>query len=254
VKGGHVEADGFQIQYLEAGAGEPLVVLHGSAGLRISRSHELLAERHRVVLFEMPGFGQSPPNERTRTLPELAATMAATAAALGIESFNLMGNSFGAVVALWLALGAPERVKALILVAPAAIRQRRFSPQEIQGLLYVHPENRPPGPPADQPTVAKQQALVDRLLGEMRDPQLEARMPELQMPVLVAMGTEDHVTPPELGRLYVELLPNSYLVFVYDAAHAVDGDRPEAFAALAMDFLERKEQFLTSAKPGLLHP
>ena len=118
----YVEADGFRIRFKEAGQGEPLVCLHGAGGMKTYRSHELLAERHRVILFEVPGFGESPVNERSQSMQELARTMAQAVTNLGIERFNLMGNSFGGKLALWLAVQFPERVQALALVAPAAIR------------------------------------------------------------------------------------------------------------------------------------
>ncbi|HKM71133.1 MAG TPA: alpha/beta fold hydrolase, partial [Stellaceae bacterium] len=102
-KEGHVEADGFRIRYMEAGHGVPLVHLHGAGGLRLTPGHDLLSRQFRVIAFEMPGFGQSPENTRTRNMPELAATMAKAAAKLGIDSFNLMGTSFGGKTALWLA-------------------------------------------------------------------------------------------------------------------------------------------------------
>src|SRR5436189_6425908 len=92
---GHVETDGFRIRYLEAGYGEPLVFLHGAGGPRPSRAHELLAEEYRVIVFEMPGFGQSPGNERSASVAELARTMAEAIAKLGIDHFNLSGASFG---------------------------------------------------------------------------------------------------------------------------------------------------------------
>src|SRR5579862_3887658 len=104
----HVEADGFRIRYMEAGAdgrgdGPPLVHLHGAGGLRLSPAHEILARRHRVIAFEMPGFGASAENTRTQTMAELATTMARAVGALGFDRFNLWGTSFGAKAALWLA-------------------------------------------------------------------------------------------------------------------------------------------------------
>ena len=79
---GFIEADGFRIRYAEAGEGVPLVHLHGAGGLRLTPAHDLLARHFRVIAFEMPGFGHSPENTRTRTLPELALTMARAADAL----------------------------------------------------------------------------------------------------------------------------------------------------------------------------
>src|SRR6266478_5844003 len=89
---GHVEADGFRIRYMEAGDGVPLVHLHGAGGLRLTPGHDLLSRHFRVIALEMPGFGQSPENSRTRNMPELASTIGRAVGNLGIDSFNLMGT------------------------------------------------------------------------------------------------------------------------------------------------------------------
>jgi pimeloyl-ACP methyl ester carboxylesterase len=253
---GHVEADGFRVRYCEAGEGDALVVLHGAGGVRLSRAHELLAERWRVIALQVPGFGDSAPNDRSGSMAELAGSVGEAVAALGIERFSLMGNSFGGKLALWLAALAPERVQALVLIAPAAIRvegARRPTPETWAELMYAHPERQPPIQPADPAVTAKQAALVGRLIGPARDPELEGRLWDLDRPVLVLLGTRDLVIPPEVGRVYRELLPNCHLVLVYDAAHAVDADRPEAVAAVTADFLERHEGFLVTRAGGLLY-
>src|SRR5262245_15666835 len=231
---GYVEADGFRIRYLEAGQGAALVHLHGAGGLRLTPAHDLLARGFRVVAFEMPGFGQSPENARTRTMPELASTMAQAATGLGLHTFNLMGTSFGAKTALWLTLREPERVLALVLEAPAAIRPESAqppsgSPEEMARRLYAHPERLDPLPIPDPAIWAKTLPLVTRLRGPNRDRELEHRLSSSTTPMLVVFGTMDAVVPPEMGRIYKELVPNSHLVFVYDAGHAISTERPEAF-------------------------
>jgi pimeloyl-ACP methyl ester carboxylesterase len=257
---GYVEADGFRIRYQEAGQGEPLVSLHGAGGLRLSRAHVLLAAQYRVVVFEAPGFGHSPVNNRSQSMPELAHTMAQAMTNLGLPQVNLMGNSFGGTLALWLTVQHPEQIQALILVAPAAIRPegevlpQTLSPEERLARLYAHPERQVPTPPLEPAILAKQQSLVRRLIGPARDPALESHMPGLHSPVLVLFGTMDRMIPPEMGRLYCEKLPNCHLILVYDAGHAVDADRPEAFASVVGDFLEHHEAFLVNRQSGLIHP
>jgi pimeloyl-ACP methyl ester carboxylesterase len=226
---GHVEADGFRIRYLEAGRGTPLVHLHGADGLRLTPAHDLLARRFRVIAFEMPGFGPSPGADRITSMPALAATMAEATTRLGLDTFDLMGTSFGGKTALWLALQAPERVRALVLEAPAAIRPDGFAP--------------PLGSP-----------LALRLRGPDRDTELERRLPELVTPTLALFGTADAVIPAGLGRVYKELMPNCHLVFVYAAGHAIAADRPEAFVEVVADFLERHEGFVVSRAQTVIHP
>ena len=256
---GFVEADGFRIRCMEAGQGMPLVHLHGAGGLRLTRGHDLLARRHRVIALEMPGFGTSPENTRTQSMVQLAATMAAAVAALGIDTFNLMGTSFGGKVALWLALQQTQRVQALILEAPAAIRPAGTqppsgTPEEMARRLYAHPERLGPLPAVDPAVQAQTRALVGRLRGPDRDPDLEARMHGLTTPTLVLFGTLDSVIPPDMGRFYKQLMPNCHLVFVYDAGHGISTDRPEAFTEVTADFLERHEAFVISRTETVIHP
>jgi pimeloyl-ACP methyl ester carboxylesterase len=256
---GFVETDGFRIRYMQAGQGAPLVHLHGAGGLRMTCAHDLLSKRYQVIVFEMPGFGESAENTRTQTLGELAATMGSAVSALGIDRFNLMATSFGGRVALLLALQQPDRVQALILEAPAAIRpagQRPPSgtPEEIAQLIFAHPERLGPLPVVDPAVQEKQRALTGRLRGPDRDAELEARIKGLATPTLVVFGTLDRVIPPDLGRIYKTLLPNCHLVFVYDAGHEISTDRPEAFAEVAGDFLERHEAFVISRTETVIHP
>jgi pimeloyl-ACP methyl ester carboxylesterase len=256
-----VEVDGFRIRYLEAGSGDPLVCFHASGGPRLSHGHELLAEHRRVILFETPGWGKSALNERSETVAHLARTMAAAVAALGIERYSLWGTSFGGRLACWLAVQYPERLDALVLVAPAAILPVNHA-SRVAGvpladrarLYFAHPERQPQGPPLDPEVIARQEAMLGRLRGPNRDPDLEAGLASLNVPTLVLFGTEDRLIPGEMGRIYREIMPNCHLIYVYDAGHHIDADRPEAFAGLVGDFLERHEQFVVSRASSLINP
>ncbi len=256
---GHVEADGFRIRYMEAGQGIPLVHLHGAGGLHLTPAHELLSRRFRVLAFEMPGFGESPQNVRTQTMPELASTMARAIEGLGVDRVNLMGTSFGAKTALWLAVQAPERVLALVLESPAAIRPETAalpsgSPEEVARRLFAHPERIDPLPVSDPAIWAKTRRMVARLRGPDRDTDLESRLPSVRTQTLVVFGTMDAIIPPEMGRVYKELMPNCHLVFVYDAGHAIAAERPEAFEEVVADFLDRHEAFVISRTETVIYP
>ena len=258
---GFVEADGFRIRYVKGGKGAPLVHLHGAGGLRLTPAHDLLSRQFCLVALEMPGFGHSPENSRTRDMPELAETMARAIEKLGLTAFNLMGTSFGGKTALWVAVQQPQRVTALILEAPGAIRPPGLEPpsgsdtaEEIARRLYAHPERVGQLPKPDPEILEKHRRLVTRLGGPPRDTDLEARLPELGVPTLALFGTLDAVIPPETGRLYKELIPNSHIVFVYDAGHLISGERPEAFTEVVADFLERHEAFVISRTPTVIHP
>jgi pimeloyl-ACP methyl ester carboxylesterase len=255
---GWVEADGFRIRYLTDGDGPPLVHLHGAGGLHLNPGHDLLARRFRVIAFEMPGFGAKE-NQQTRAMSELAATMAKAAQALGLDRFNLMGTSFGGRVSLFLALQSPDLVRALVLEAPAAIRPPGMQPvsgkpEAIARRLYAHPDRMPPMPKIDPRQALQIAVLTQRLRGPDRDADLEARLSGLKVPVLAVFGTRDTVIPPEIGRLYKDLIPNAHLVYVYDAAHAIAAERPEAFVEVVGDFLEREDAFVISRAKTMILP
>ena len=253
-----VEADRFRIRYREAGSGKPLVCLHGGGGLRLSRAHEVLAVKRRVIAFELPGFGNSPVNERSETLDDLASTINAAVDFLDIDRHDLMGTSFGAKLALCMALADPAAIDAVVLLSPAAIRLELpagvAAPKIGPETLYAHPDRQPAIVPDPPDVHEKQRALVTRLIGPRRDQAFEERLAELDLPVLAVFGTEDRITPPDAARLYREIMPNCHLMMVYDAAHAVDADRPEAVASVVSDFLIRHESFLVREESGLIHP
>jgi pimeloyl-ACP methyl ester carboxylesterase len=252
-KEGFVEADGFSVRYLEAGSGDPLIVLHGGGGLRHYTSHDLLARGRRVILLEAPGFGSSPANERTQSMAELANTLAQAVRNLGIERYDLQGTSFGGKLALWWAVQHPQSLRAIVLISPAAIRaEPPADGARPPLLLFAHPE-RQEHVEIDAETAAKQRALTSRIIGPPRDVELESRMRELNVPALVLFGTRDRFIPSELMSLYRKLLPNCSTVHVYDAAHEVDGDRPEAVVSLITDFLERHEAFLVNNQSSVLY-
>jgi pimeloyl-ACP methyl ester carboxylesterase len=256
-----VEADGFTIRYLEggkrSGAADPLVCLHGGGGLRLSPMHDILARTHRIIAFETPGFGTSPTNERSCDMAELAVSLCAAVAALGVTSYNLMGTSFGGKLATHMALQEGEKLQSLILLSPAVFRPAErppmATPEERRTVMHAHPERFPlaPGNPAVE---SKHEALVRRLIGPPRDAALEAKLSGLSVPTLVVFGTEDRLTPPEMARFYRKHYGNAHLMLIYDAAHLVDLDRPEAVAEVVGDFLARKERFLVSEQSGVIHP
>jgi pimeloyl-ACP methyl ester carboxylesterase len=83
---------------------------------------------------------------------------------------------------------------------------------------------------------------------------LRPRLRELSTQALVLLGTADRAEAQHGGRQYADLMPNAHLAFVYDAGAAIGRDRPEAFAEIVADFLERHEAFIISRTPTVIHP
>jgi pimeloyl-ACP methyl ester carboxylesterase len=249
---GWVETDGFRVRYLDGGSGDPLVVLHGAEGPRITLAQRRLAAGRRLIVPELPGFGTSARNDQTASGREMAATVAAAAGALGLDTFDLLGSSMGGVVACWLAADAPQQVRALVLEGPAAFRpsgrpRDDDSPAARVRRLNLHPERlaEPPAP-LDRAYWERTWPLIRRLTGPPHDEELAAVLPAVMAPCLILWGTRDGVFSPAGGATYQRLLPNAFLSYVYDAAHDVQGDQPETFAAVVSDFLARHGAFLVT--------
>lgn len=251
-----VEADGFTIKLFEAGDGPPLVYLHGGGGLHLSSAHELLTDRFRVIAFELPGFGDSPKNTRIGSLAELARTMTAALDALAVEGCALWGTSLGAATALWMAIQSPDRVSALVLESPFAFRPADWrppsDPEAIKAALWTRPESAPPPQPPE--IMAKQQELLTRLAGPPRDPELIRALDDLTIPALAVFGTRDGLIPPAMGREYAAAMPSCSYVLVYDAAHEIHADRPDAMAELVADFVTREEAFVVGRTSSAVYP
>jgi 4,5:9,10-diseco-3-hydroxy-5,9,17-trioxoandrosta-1(10),2-diene-4-oate hydrolase len=254
----YVDVDQFHIRYMEAGSGPPLVWLHHAGGPRLSGAHHLLANTFRVIAFEVPGYGEGAPNERSRTLAELGETMLHAAKALGLERFNLWGTSFGGALAFWTACASPESIDALVLEGPGVLPPPNgyppiSTPEELHQYTYAHPERQPMAPPLEPALRDQRRALLERLQ-PLGGQEAERRMAELDVPTLVIFGTRDRLTPPELGRAYRERMPRCQFVLLYDAGHDASAERPEAFASLVSDFLTRREAFIVADRSSLLHP
>lgn len=106
-----------QIHYAEAGAGPVVLLLH-----QAPRSHDefrellpLLAQDHRVVAMDMPGYGQSAPLPAPQTIEQYAAGALDLLDALDVPRAIVLGHHTGGAVALELAARAPERVSALVI-------------------------------------------------------------------------------------------------------------------------------------------
>src|SRR5262249_25468321 len=119
----HVEVDGFRIRYWESGPPQPVaaVVMLEGMSWGLSTLRDALAQKYRVIALELPGCGASPANTRSQSVQELANTMAQAAAQVVPEPYTLIGTSFGAHVALWQTLQAPDTVETLVLIAPTAL-------------------------------------------------------------------------------------------------------------------------------------
>jgi pimeloyl-ACP methyl ester carboxylesterase len=179
-------SDGGRVHLLETGAGNPVVLLHGtgnSAGFLLP----LLNELHGVHAMapDLPGVGLSDPIDlpRARYRQAAVAWLDRLLDALSLDATALVGHSGGGLWALWYALAHPERVKRLVLLAPPALPGTRcplpirlISTPVVGELLS---RVAPPSPKSvlrlarfmgEGATITGQPDLVDLLVAVGRDP------------------------------------------------------------------------------------
>jgi pimeloyl-ACP methyl ester carboxylesterase len=120
--GRRIAVDGAGVHYLEAGAGEPVVLLHGNGSLLqdfvLSGLFDLLARRRRVIAIDRPGYGYSERPGRLRWTPRAQAELVLrTCRALGAGRPTLVAHSWGTLVALEAALAHPDRIRGAVLIS-----------------------------------------------------------------------------------------------------------------------------------------
>jgi pimeloyl-ACP methyl ester carboxylesterase len=245
----------------EAGAGPAVVLLHAGVADRTMWSEllgEVAAAGFRVVAMDLPGFGEAAvaPGEQAPWVDVLA-----TMDALGIDRATLVGNSFGAAVALRVAVVAPERIAALVLVSapapgvePSAELQAAWGEEEaalergdLDGAVRAVVEAwTQPGAPAElRDRVADMQRRAFERQAEAgdvaeapdpldEDPESLAR---LGMPALVATGEADMQDFRSGAEALAGALPDARLVTIEGAGHLAPLETPERFRALLLDVL-----------------
>jgi pimeloyl-ACP methyl ester carboxylesterase len=120
--GQFLDVNGVRLHYVERGSGAPLVLLHGNGSMiqdfESSGLIDLAAQNYRVIVFDRPGFGHS---ERPRNVvwtPAAQAELINSALhQLGVSHVIVLGHSWGASVAVALALKYPQLVQGLVLAS-----------------------------------------------------------------------------------------------------------------------------------------
>jgi pimeloyl-ACP methyl ester carboxylesterase len=252
-----VEAAGFTVRVLEAGSGPDVLYLSGAGGVNLTFALDLLAERFHVMVVEYPGWGAQPND--VADFDGLARQVEAIATALGLQRFHLAGTSFGGACALHFVTLFPDRVESLVLEAPAKYREASTDPSTLAPDAFVrafrkHPERVPHMAPPDPEFMGRVWPTVMRLMGDGTDDGLAARLADVGTRTLILFGRDDGIINPINGRTLRRLLRNSSLQYVYDAAHDIQCDRPEAWADVVGDFLHRGMRFMINDHDGLLNP
>src|SRR5262249_17024668 len=126
----------------------------------------------------------------------------------------------------------PDLVDHLVLECPAGFRTkghggRPSSPEELRKLLFLHPEKVPPEEKPAEVEAANRRMLAHYAYSPDTDEELLARLPSIDKLTLILHGTADRMIPKESVQLLKSRLPHAFLVYIWDAAHAIEVDQPE---------------------------
>jgi poly(3-hydroxyalkanoate) depolymerase len=259
-----VRVDGLDLRVSRRGSGSPpLLLLTGiGANIEMWRPFARLMGGRELIALDAPGTGLS---ERTRyplRMRGLARIVAGVLDELGVATADVLGYSFGGLLALELAHRAPAKVRRLVLCATA------------QGIPVI-----PPGPlpalmlltPARYYHPALFKLMVPRIAGgrTRREPaqldrQIAARLlrpPQLlgyayqlyaasgwtsvpwlrgiKQPALILVGDDDPIIPVINARIMARLMPNAHLRVVAGGGHLFLLDQPETVIDELHEFLDR---------------
>jgi poly(3-hydroxyoctanoate) depolymerase len=275
----YVDVDGVRLRASVRGTGFPLLVLTGiGASLELSAPLELALNSHGVqtVALDAPGTGESTRYQRPRRMPGLARTVEQTLDALGYDGIDVLGVSFGGVLAQQLAHQAPRRVRRLVLAATGAgvpglggvpgsprallalATPRRYqSPdyyRRIAGSLYGGEARRDPdallhGSIARFSEAPSLRGYIDQLYAIS----FWTGLPwlwRLRQPTLVLAGDDDPIVPVVNGRILARLIPNARLEIIRGGGHLFLLERPAEHAARIAAFLTAGDGTTSPDRPA----
>ena len=244
----------------------PVILIHGfgSSLQTWDAWAESLSRTHRVIRFDLPGSGLSPPDPTAdytdaRSIELLIALMDH----LGLQRASVAGHSIGGRIAWTFASRHPERVDRLVLVAPDGFASPGFEygqapqvPAVLALMRHVMPKSllRMNLQPAYADPAMLTDALVDRyddlirapgarqaLLDRMRQTVLVDPRPMLaaiRAPTLLVWGERDAMIPVGNAGDYLKGVPNVRLVSFAGSGHLPQEEVPAASVAAVERFLE----------------
>lgn len=241
----------------------PLVLLHslGSDRSMWRPQVDALAGPYRVVRVETRGHGAAPSPPGPYTLDELGRDVLDTLDALGLGTVHLCGLSLGGLMALWVAVHHPDRLRSLT-VANTAARvgtadgwKQRIDAVQTHGLKRIRddvlsrffaPDFQRDHPAAfaeaQQAFVAADEAGYAACCSALADADLSSKVGAIATPTLVVGGALDVATPPGDAHALHEAIAGSQLVVLDGAAHLSNLDRPDAFTQAVRQHLDTAER------------
>ena len=271
-----VTVDGLRTFCLDAGAGPPVILLHGLGATNASMLPTLvaLASDYRVIVPDLPGFGDSDKPVRSLHAAFYARWLARLCETLDLDRPHVVGNSMGGRIAVEAGLRYPDLVDRLVLLAPspAFLRGREY----VRLVRLLRPELALVPLPLPRAQVqqgirsmfarpsrlaaAWYDAATDEFLRVFSSPRgricffsaarqiyLEephegrgrfwSRLPELNRPALFVWGRRDRLVPARFAAHVERSLPAARSVVLDDCGHVPQFEHPDRTHAIVRGFL-----------------
>ena len=248
-----LSVNGCEIRLRRAGEGLPLLYLHGANGVpAVPQFLQALTGQFQVLVPEHPGFGESDDPAWLEEMADLAYFYLDTLDQLGLSGVRLVGSSLGGWLALEMAVRQPQRFAALALIGSAGLAPEpggepganifRLAPEAMARHTF-HGEAWVQGAlaqPLDAETAAKNRHTITRLGWQPRlhDPRLHKRLHRLRMPVMLAWGEQDRITPLAQAAAFQRHLPQARLQRYPDCGHLPQVEQQDAFTRDLQRFLD----------------
>jgi len=264
--------NGLEIAYRRAGAGPPLVLVHGAAeDGRVWRSQLAgLSDEFTVVAWDEPGAGSSSDLPANFGLADFAHSLAALIDAAGLVPAHVAGLSWGGTVVQELYRHHPDLVATLILVDTYAGWKGSLPAEEVQArvegaqrMLAIPPEQFEPTFPGlfagDPPPEVV--PLLDEMAAAVRPETLRAQLavmaeadqrdllPEIAVPTLLIWGELDARSPLEVAEQLEQAIPDTELIVIPGCGHLSNLERPDRFNRALREFC-RAHSPQSGAPPG----
>lgn len=265
-----VELDGATIAYMEGGAGDPLLLLHGFAANKDhwTRVAEFLTPHYRIIAPDLPGFGDSDlADGGDYSIAVQARRIVGFADTLGLNEFHLGGSSMGGNVAGLVAASHPDRVQSLWLLAPLGVDGAQ--PSEIEQRLAAGEDNplliereqqfgnmlgylfvdRPWIPTPIKRHLARQAAaryhhyhwIHDQIRasgpgGSRAATPLQPYLQGLDLPTLIVWGEDDRVLDVSGAAILAVTMPDAEVALMAGVGHLPMLEQPQPVATRYLQF------------------
>jgi pimeloyl-ACP methyl ester carboxylesterase len=245
---GYAPVNGLKMYYEIEGAGDPLVCIPPAFGFAGLKSFSALVQSHSVITVDLQGNGRTADiPDRPISIEQYAEDVVGLLKCLGISKADIFGESYGANVAVMIAVRYPE------LAGRVATYGATFAPPQVALNPETTHSDQPPA--ADSRNIQFQRESYKKVAP---DPNYWPRifdkvcriewqgfskeeLASIKALVLIAVGDHDFVRV-EHAVASSRLIPNSELAVIPDASHYALSSEPEKVIPVVKHFLEKPEK------------